>query len=134
MAIGIVLISIIGLMLIISIISIIYDFAKFIKICRIKSNIVKNIKPDDTFYYTWSKDFNNPFETIFVDVYKIIDVKKNDNNETYVKYKLQTISEDGLIVAGKDDDDPIIHTDNATDLIDRIYTDETNEKLNEKNI
>lgn len=130
MVIGTVFISILGLMLFISIISIIYDFAKYIKLCRTKSNIVKNIKPDDKFYFTWSKDFNNPFETIFVDVYTIIDVKKNDNNEIYVKYKLQTISEDGLIVAGKDDDKPIIRTDNAAEFIDRIYTDETNTKLN----
>lgn len=133
MVIGTVLISILGLSLIVSIISIIYDFVKYIKICKIKSNIVKNIKPDDKFYYTWSKDFNNPFETIFVDVYKIIDVKKNDNNETYIKYKMQTISEDGLIVAGKDDDDPIVCTDNAVDFIDRIFTDETNKKINVKN-
>ena len=130
MSIGIVLISIIGLIAVISVISVIYDMVKYIKLCRTKSNIVKNIKPGDKFYYTWSKDFNNPFETIFVDVYTIIDVKKNDNNETYVKYKLQTISEDGLIVAGRDDDNPIVCTDNATDLIDRIYTDETNKKLN----
>lgn len=130
MGICIALIFILGLMLIISLISEIYDLVKYIKLCKTKSNIVKNIKPDDTFYYTWSKDFNNPFETIFVDVYKIIDVKKNDNNKIYVKYKIQTISEDGIIVAGKDDDKPIIHTDNAADLIDRIYTDETNKKLN----
>ena len=133
MAIGIVLISILGLTLIITVISIIYDLVKYIKLRRTKTNIVKNIKPDDKFYYTWSKDFNNPFETIFVDVYKIIDVKKNDNNETYIKYKMQTISEDGLIVAGKDDDDPIVRTDNAADFIDRIFTDETNKKLNVKN-
>lgn len=130
MVIGTILISILGLILIVSVISIIYDFSKYIKLCRTKSNIVKNIKQDDKFYYTWSKDFNNPFETIFVDVYKIIDVKKNNNNEIYVKYKIQTISEDGLIVAGKDDDDPIVCTDNAADFIDRIYTDETNKKLN----
>lgn len=133
MTIGTVFISILGLTLIITVISIIYDLVKYIKLCRTKANIVKNIKPDDKFYYTWSKDFNNPFETIFVDVYKIIDVKKNDNNETYIKYKMQTISEDGLIVAGKDDDDPIVCTDNAADFIDRIFTDETNKKLNVKN-
>ena len=85
MTIGTVFISILGLTLIITVISIIYDLVKYIKLCRTKANIVKNIKPDDKFYYTWSKDFNNPFETIFVDVYKIIDVKKNDNNETYIK-------------------------------------------------
>ena len=133
MVIGTILISVIHLIGIILILSTIYDLVKYIKLCRTKSNIVKNIKPDDTFYFTWSKDFNNPFETIFVDVYTIIDVKKNDNNETYIKYKVQTISEDGLIVAGKDDDDPIIRTDNAVDFIDRIYTDETNKKLNVKN-
>lgn len=132
MIIGTILISICHIIVLILIISIIYDLVKYIKLCRTKSNIVKNIKPDDEFYFTWSKDFNNPFETIFVDVYKIIDVKKNDNNETYIKYKVQTISEDGLIVAGKDDDDPIIRTDNAADFIDRIYTDETNKKLNKK--
>lgn len=133
MVIGIVLISVIHLIAIILVIAVMYDLVKYIKLCRTKANIVKNIKPDDKFYYTWSKDFNNPFETIFVDVYTIIDVKKNDNNETYIKYKLQTISEDGLIVAGRDDDEPIVCTDNAVEFIDRIYTDETNKKLNVKN-
>ena len=95
-----------------------------------KSKWAKHIKPGDKFYYTWSKNFEDPFEQINVDEYEIIDVKTNDNGAVWVKYKIVTFSETGVITTGKNLDCPVIYTDYAVDLIDMTYNTEIQHKLN----
>lgn len=95
-----------------------------------KSKWAKHIKPGDKFYYTWSKNFEDPFEQVNVDEYEIIDVKTNDNGAVWIKYKIVTFSETGVITTGKNPDCPVIYTDYAVDLIDMTYNTEIQRKLN----
>ena len=95
-----------------------------------KSKWAKHIKPGDKFYYTWSKNFEDPFESVKVDEYEIIDVKTNDNEAIWVKYKIVTFSETGVIIKGKNRDCPVIVTDYAASLIDMTYNTEIQRKLN----
>ena len=98
-----------------------------------KSKWAKCIKPGDKFYYTWSKNFEDPFEHVNVDEYEIIDIKTNDTGAVWVKYKIVTFSETGAIIKGKNHDCPVIVTDYAASLIDMTYNTEIQRKLN-KNI
>lgn len=88
--------------------------------------IANSIKVNDKFSYAWCENWDDPFETLFVDTYEIISVKENDSNIKWVKYKVMTISEDGIIVAGKDDDNPVVLTESAYNFAERIYSDKTN--------
>lgn len=88
--------------------------------------IANNIKVNDKFSYAWCENWDDPFETLFVDTYEIISVKENDSNIKWVKYKVMTISEDGIIVTGKDDDNPVVLTESAYRFAERIYSDKTN--------
>lgn len=95
-----------------------------------KSKWAKRIKPGDKFHYTWSKNFEDPFEPIMVDEYEIIDVKTNDNGAVWVKYKIVTFSETGVIIKDKIPNCPVIVTDYAASLIDMTYNTENQRKLN----
>lgn len=95
-----------------------------------KSKWAKCIKPGDKFHYAWSKNFEDPFEPVNVDEYEIIDVKTNDNGAIWVKYKIVTFSETGVIIKGKNPDCPVIVTDYAASLIDMTYNAEIQRKLN----
>lgn len=88
--------------------------------------IANSIKVNDKFSYAWCENWDDPFETLFVDTYEIISVKENDSNIKWVKYKVMTISEDGIIVTGKDDDNPVVLTESAYRFAERIYSDKTN--------
>lgn len=88
--------------------------------------IANSIKVNDKFSYAWCENWDDPFETLFVDTYEIISVKENDSNIKWVKYKIMTISEDGIIVTGKDDDNPVVLTESAYHFAERIYSDKTN--------
>lgn len=126
-------VGILCLIIIVLIVSFIVECIRDIILEYKKSKWAKYIKPGDKFYYTWSKNFEDPFECVNVDEYEIIDVKANDNDAIWIKYKIVTFSETGVIVKGKNPDCPIIVTDYAASLIDKTYDTEIQRKLN-KNI
>ena len=126
-------IGILCLIIIALIISFIVGCIRDITLEYKKSKWAKCIKPGDKFYYTWSKNFEDPFERVNVDEYEIIDVKTNDDGAVWVKYKIVTFSETGVIIKGKNPDCPVIVTDYAASLIDMTYNAEFQHKLN-KNI
>lgn len=97
-----------------------------IKERKIIRKIANSIKVNNKFSYAWCENWDDPFETLFVDTYEIISVKENDSNIKWVKYKVMTISEDGIIVTGKDDDNPVVLTESAYHFAERIYSDKTN--------
>lgn len=128
-----IVVGILCLIIIVLIISFIVDVIRDIILEYKKSKWAKYIKPGDKFYYTWSKNFEDPFECVNVDEYEIIDIKTNDNDAIWVKYKIVTFSETGVIIKGKNPDCPVIITDYAASLIDMTYNEEIQRKLN-KNI
>jgi hypothetical protein len=65
---------------------------------------------------------------MFVDFVEVIDVKYNHNNEKWIKYTTETISEDGIILTKKDE--PTVHTDSAEDFFEIYYSDPTNKITN----
>lgn len=125
-------VGILCLLIIVLIVSFIVGCIRDIILEYKKSKWAKCIKPGDKFHYTWSKNFEDPFEPIKVDEYEIIDVKTNDNGAVWVKYKIVTFSETGVIikVKGINPDCPVIVTDYAASLIDMTYNAEIQRKLN----
>lgn len=123
-------VGILCLLIIVLIVSFIVGCIRDIILEYKKSKWAKCIKPGDKFYCTWSKNFEDPFERVNVDEYEIIDVKTNDNGAVWVKYKIVTFSETGVIIKGKNPDCPIIVTDYAASLIDMTYNAEIQRKLN----
>lgn len=125
-----IVVGILCLIIIVLIVSFIVEVIRDIILEYKKSKWAKCIKPGDKFYYTWSKNFEDPFECVNVDEYEIIDVKANDNDAIWVKYKIVTFSETGVIVKGKNTDCPVVVTDYAASLIDKTYDTEIQHKLN----
>lgn len=97
-----------------------------IKERKIIRKLANSIKVNDKFSYAWCENWDDPFETLFVDTYEIISIKENDSKDKWVKYKVMTISEDGIIVTGKDEDNPVVLTESAYRFAERIYSDKTN--------
>lgn len=123
-------VGILCLIIIVLIVSFIVECIRDIILEYKKSKWAKCIKPGDKFYYTWSKNFEDPFECVNVDEYEIIDVKSNNNEAIWVKYKIVTFSETGVIIKRKNPDCPVIVTDYAASLIDMTYNTEIQRKLN----
>lgn len=121
------IIVVLGLMFLL-LCALVYSIVK--EFCRRRhiKRCIKNIKVGDKFSYAWCSDWNNPFATIFVDFVEVIDVKYNHNNEKWIKYTTETISEDGIILTKKDE--PTVHTDSAEEFFEIYYSDPTNKITN----